>query len=402
MAGDLILNASELLRHLEAGSHFTVDSKTGDLKTESAALHALKNFFTTGKALRQRNEALRAKMADVLRDTGLKDLTEDFKAATKEAAHGKHLLADSARQKIIGGMNAVKAQILEKSAEHVEVIKVRASVTKQAQALPENCREPAARIVMASLTRQGLAANPEAARAASEAMFRDIQADKTFQALLAQCRFDEGRMKSSISETARLFPQRFLNDLASTTSHFKTGVHDSMDLDINRGYLDCINGQSFGSDFNAARATLCELLPDTEGVGPGMANPGWKMRTVVSMLAFQSGIGGASSMAQMARPEWNQLAEAGLLETFKGQTSSITVGPGKVVIETQMPVRITGSSVKINGQFYPMPQDEFTGYSYKVTVEVPLGQNLGPNELPAFTARVERGPNPGLYMGKRY
>ncbi|MCF0254053.1 MAG: hypothetical protein HUK26_06975, partial [Duodenibacillus sp.] len=289
MSGDLIMNAAQLLHHLEAGSHFTVDSKSGQIKTESAAMHALRCIFSGKGALQARNAELRGKMADVLRKTGVPDLTEKFLISVNGADHGKSLLAGGARQAIISDMNEARARVLEKSAEldaavarDAAMARVKASVIRQARSLPASCRDVAARFVMLKISLAGAAADPAAAKRLSGELFRDIKADKAFQSHLAQGMFDEERMLECAALAAKEAGPSFLYDMS--LGKCGSGVHDSLGRDAERGFVSTINGQAPPRDREGAPRMLAELMPDTPGIEPGPANPGWKLRSFVSML----------------------------------------------------------------------------------------------------------------------
>ncbi|MCF0254629.1 MAG: hypothetical protein HUK26_09885, partial [Duodenibacillus sp.] len=369
------------------GSHFTVDSKTGDLKTENAALHAIKNFFSTGKALHQRNEALRAKMADILRKTDLPDLCSKFSIAVSSEGHGKHLLAETARQDII---KEIKEGLSVKDA-------VLAQVLTQVRALPKDCRDVAARLVMTTLKCQDFSGDKEAALKFAADMIRDIKADKDFQAYLKYGQFSEKLMREHKEVALQTAIPEFKDDLAlmSEKEVFEDGVHYSFGADATRSMVTTINGQPCPHNHVDGPRMIAELLPYTPGIEPGPANPGWKLRCFVSRLASRSGIAQSFIGARWAMPEHGKLIDVGLSESLTGQTTSIKVAGGKAVIESVLPINFGGSIPSVNGTKYELgglKGKSFAGYSYKVTIEVSLDQQLKEGDMPAFTARVERGP----------
>ncbi|MCF0254052.1 MAG: hypothetical protein HUK26_06970 [Duodenibacillus sp.] len=236
-------------------------------------------------------------------------------------------------------------------------------------------------------------------------MIKDIKADKSFQAILANCQFDEARMHRFADAAAEVWKSQFQQDIAAQLagqSLFIDGVHNSVGKDAKRGFVGAVNGEPCARNAEDAPRKLAAALPDTKGAEAGPANPGWKMRSFVSMMCCQSGIGGQIVSQHVLAPSYEASANKGLMEYYRGQCSDITVGGGKVVIETRVPVNIKANGpLRINGKAYDLrsPASEMphvTGYSYKLTIEAPLGQQPAAGDEPVFTARVERGPHVDL------
>ena len=80
-----------------------------------------------------------AKMADILRESGVPDLTDKFRDAVRGADHGKRLLNDGARQEIIRDINAAKPTLIKQAAADIKP-----AVMQLVRGLPETCREPPA------------------------------------------------------------------------------------------------------------------------------------------------------------------------------------------------------------------------------------------------------------------
>ncbi|MCF0120561.1 MAG: hypothetical protein HUK26_02830, partial [Duodenibacillus sp.] len=64
-----INSAREFLKQLQNQGHFKLEG--GRIMTEGAAMHALKDFFSSRKAVQRRNDRLRAKLAEMLKPEGL-------------------------------------------------------------------------------------------------------------------------------------------------------------------------------------------------------------------------------------------------------------------------------------------------------------------------------------------
>ncbi|MCF0253692.1 MAG: hypothetical protein HUK26_05095, partial [Duodenibacillus sp.] len=367
----------------------------GKLKTENAALHAIKNLFATGKTLQQRNQALRGKMADILRDTRVPDLTDKFQKSVSGADHGKHLLADGARQEIIQGIKAAKQEIRTNF--------VMPAVLEQAQALPEDCRELACRLVKTAVLNSPTPDDLAATKSMASTLMQDIIADKGFQEKLALGRMDEYAMGENFTRAMDRIGPGLLSDMTSTWQgkggHFLMHMHDGFILDAERGFVTTINGEPCPKTRDGAQQKLLDLMPDTLGVVSGPSNPGYLLRGMVSMLASQSGFPAQLCNTRFPKGQEalsQQLADAGLVTTYTGAVSSITVGEDKAIIETTIPIKFGAAEIRINGKVYDFETGNkptfFSGYTIKMTVEVPLHQDLKRGDYPIFGAHWDRGP----------
>ncbi|MCF0254615.1 MAG: hypothetical protein HUK26_09815, partial [Duodenibacillus sp.] len=71
-----IENAIVLQKQIDKGSHFKLEN--GVLKTESWFSHAVRNLRSTPEEIRERNTALHAAMAAVLRRSSLHNVADAF------------------------------------------------------------------------------------------------------------------------------------------------------------------------------------------------------------------------------------------------------------------------------------------------------------------------------------
>ncbi|MCF0254630.1 MAG: hypothetical protein HUK26_09890, partial [Duodenibacillus sp.] len=349
--------ASDLLRALELNpqAHFKLSG--GKIETQSALAHYFSKIFSSSSAIASRNRDLRAKMAEVLQNSGLPDLSRGFAAAAGRV-DGQQMMSKALRADLAFCIREQQHAQLEK--------KTAQAVRAAAKALPEDCREAATRFALMLIRQNGLGAKPELAAQHAERIMQELQGNEH---LLHAMRYDAPFTAEQTEAFTAVLHAQVVKDFQDDVKegHMTAeGLHDNLVKDLPRFTLQTINGKPVPLDHKAGSKMIADQLPlpsrsgRTEENYQRQLDKMLAMRQFVSTLCTQAGTPAAFSKISFAartgertdlpphilHPEVDGF---GIGVKYNDRTCSLDIRDGKAYVRFEQKIKIVPQFVDMGG-----------------------------------------------------